>query len=217
MNNRALASALSLFTLGGLSAGAIAVGTQGPGAAPVTAATVDIQHLFQVAPQMAAIKAELEVVGEGFKSRMTELEGKIKKAQILIEAKKEGSLEEAMAKLELRGLQAEYETSGDLFGQEFRRQEREKFVAFYEEIDQAIDVVVKRTNVDLVFRIRNMPKANAPLELKEAMLDAIEIWHANKRLDITKDVLRVLQAKAGGVDAAEAAAGGSSPTPGEGK
>jgi len=220
MHTRLLAAALSLFSVGAISAGVLTVrvdlAAQGPaspssapqnGAKPAAAApaigVVDIQLLFGQSPQAVAGREKLVALEAGFENRLKELDAEIKKAEIGVSSKQEGTLEHAEATLNVRALQGTFESLREMFTTEIRRQEVLMTAALYRDIEAAIAVVAGNRKLDLVLRLRPVPPADAPLKLQQAGLEAKEIWFSSKRLDVTTAVLAVLQAKAGGVEAGE--------------
>jgi Skp family chaperone for outer membrane proteins len=170
----------------------VAVQEGKPAAVPVVA-VVDFVKVFEAYPRAIAERKKLEELNDSYQA-MAKAEGeKIEALRLARDNFKPRSQEYALKTLELDLASRQLEGHKQIWGGDLEQRQERFLISVYEDIEQAVGMVAKARGVQLVLRAHN-DLGKSTVEDKARVFERRIVWFAAPEVDLTGDVIKMMQA-----------------------
>jgi Skp family chaperone for outer membrane proteins len=186
--------ALSLFAVVTVLVTAFPVAAQDgkQGAAPLVG-VVDFVKVFEAYPRAIAERRKLDEVNETYKTMAKAENEKIEAIRLARDNFKARSQEYAMKTLELDLATRQLDGHMQIWKSDLDQRQERFLISVYEDIEQAVGLVAKAKGVQMVLRAHNDLGKSTP-EDKARVFERRIVWYAAPQIDLTGDVIKLMQA-----------------------
>ncbi|MBX3464852.1 MAG: OmpH family outer membrane protein [Planctomycetes bacterium] len=199
------------------------------GSTGLVVGTVDVNKAYDLYPRTQKERERLKKLADGSQAQIDKVSRRIEELKASVMVLNEGTLEREAKQLDLEMAMAERNGLAKLLGDQFEFEQLRMRLAIYEDIDAAITHLARDRGVHLVLRLKPAERANeaadkTPKAVQGRVLEfeRREVWFAADELDLTSDLIKLLQvwplqpARDGATPLGDGKAGGAAPASGGG-
>lgn len=177
---------------------------------------VDFVKVFDAYPKYIQECKRLEEAKKTMAGRLDEMKNQLNERKAQREMLSPNTRERAQADLELDLAVKQYNGMVQIMGEDLAMQHDRLKVECYEDIERAIDKLAKERHLVLVLRLHRYVGEGSVQEKGQAF-ERRMVWYAADEVDLTNDVIKLMQVAGGGAKASAAPAAKDNPSPTAGK
>lgn len=168
------------------------------GVAGVVVGTIDFGKAFDAYPRTAKEHERLRQMAETSQKQIDQYKQRVDELRASLQVIAEGTFEHEMKQLDLEGAMRDQQNLAKLLSDQLELEQMRVQLSIWADIEAAVAQLAKDRGVDLVLRadpIPPLPEKARPRDVRNRAIafDQRQIWFAASRLDLTSDLIKLLQ------------------------